>query len=383
MKVLIDALSARSGGGTTYMQYMPQALARQGAPIDFTVLLSHQYQSDIARSLPGEVSVVDADLPTSLPRRWWYLQTVLPRLLRQGRFDVLFAVAEGSYLRLPCPLVLLARNPSIYAELSLFGNQRWRLLLHRMMRQPLVIPSLWRAARVVCVSETFRREICEKTRIPVSKTQVVCHGLSPLFRAGEDSEHNNSTGDTLSLKYPFILSVSTVNPHKNYETLIRAFSQVVRLPQLSAYHLMIAGGIGVSSTYKMLLALIDELDLKDKVHFLGHIAHEDLVSYYRAARVFVFPSRLETFGHPLVEAMASGTPIVSSDLAVCREICQNAALYFAPQNDNRLASHVQSVLLNPDLRQELARRGLERSQIFSWDTAAQQMTEIFRQVAGK
>jgi glycosyltransferase involved in cell wall biosynthesis len=381
MKVLIDALSARGGGGMTYMRYMPEALLRQAASIEFTVLLSREYQSDLVQSLPEEISIIDTDLPTSLPRRWWYLQTTLPYLLRQGQFDLLFAVAESSYFRLPCPLVILARNPSIYADFTSFGGHRLRFLLHRLVRQPLVIPSLWRAARVVCVSETFRREICEKTRIPVSKTQVVYHGLSPLFRAGEDSEHNNSAGDTLSLKYPFILSVSTVNPHKNYETLIRAFSQVVRLPQLSAYHLMIAGGIGVSSTYKMLLALIDELDLKDKVHFLGHVAHEDLVSYYRAARVFVFPSRLETFGHPLVEAMATGIPVISSDLPVCREICQDAAWYFDPQDDAMLADRIQTVLLDQDLGQELARRGIERSRAFSWDTAARQMVEIFQQVA--
>ena len=365
------------------MQYMPQALVRQGAPIEFTVLLSLQYQSDLARSLPGEVSVVDADLSTSLPCRWWYLQTALPRLLEQGQFDVLFAVAESSYLRLPCPLVVLARNPSIYADLSSFGSQRLRFLLHRLVRQPLVMPALRRAARVVCVSETFREEICRKTGIPVPKTQVVYHGLSPLFRADGIPERKNQAMDRLGLTYPFVLSVSTISPHKNYETLIRAFSEVVRSPELSAYHLVIAGGVGVSSTYDMLLELVDKLNLKGKVHFLGQVDHRNLVYYYRAAEAFVFPSRLETFGHPLVEAMAAGTPIVSSDLDVCREICQDAALYFEPQNDDRLASHIQNVLLNPDLRQELARRGLERSRIFSWDAAAQQMIEIFRQVAGK
>jgi glycosyltransferase involved in cell wall biosynthesis len=185
------------------------------------------------------------------------------------------------------------------------------------------------------------------------------------------------------LEYPFVFSVSTINPHKNYETLIRAFSRVIEAPELSTYHLLVAGGTGLSSTYAMLWELVDRLRLRDRVHFLGEVGHEELVSYYQSADVFVFPSRLETFGHPLVEAMASGTPVLSSDLAVCREICQDAALYFEPQNDDRLASHIQNVLLNPGLRQELARRGLERSRIFSWDAAAQQMIEIFRQVAGK
>jgi len=365
------------------MQYMPQALVRQAAPIEFTILLSRRYQSNLARRLPEEVSIVDADLSVSLPQRWWYLQTALPLLLQRESFDLLFAVAESSYLRLPCPLVILARNTSIYASFSSFGQQRLRLFFHRLVRQPLVMPSLWKAAKVVCVSEMFRQEVCKKSHIPESKTQVVYHGLSPLFRTREAVEHKCTAIDKLGLEYPFVLSVSTINPHKNYETLIRAFARVVRSPELSAYHLMIAGGMGVSSTYDMLLELVDRLNLKDKVHFLGNVDHWDLVLYYWAADASVFPSRLETFGHPLVEAMATGTPVISSDLPVCREICQDAALYFGPEEDALLTKHIQTVLRDRDLRQELARRGMERSRLFSWDTAARQMIEIFQRAAEK
>ena len=235
---------------------------------------------------------------------------------------------------------------------------------------------------MVCVSEAFRKEVCKKTGISVSRTQVVYHGVSPAFRTGKDLQDQDTVRNKLGLEYPFVLSVSTINPHKNYETLIRAFSRVIESPELSAYHLLIAGGIGVSSTYEMLLKLVEDLNLKDKVNFLGRVDHKNLVSYYRAADVFVFPSRLETFGHPLIEAMAAGTPVVSSDLPVCQEICQDAALYFEPEDDVLLARHIQRVLRNQDLGRKLARRGVERSRIFSWDVAARQTIEVFQQVAG-
>lgn len=379
MKVLIDALSARGGGGITYMRYMPAALVRQAANIKFTVLLSRRYQSELAQNLPEQVSIIDANLSSSLPRRWWYLQSVLPRLLKQGQFDLLFAVAESSYWwLLPCPMVILARNASIYADPASFGRQWLRLLFHRMVRQPLVMPSLWRAKRVVCVSETFRREVCKKTGLPESKTQVVYHGLSPLFREASECEDNGLEKPVW--EYPFILAVSTINSHKNYETLIRAFAKVVQLPEWSAYHLLVAGDIGDRNTYKMLLGLVDTLNLERQIHFLGGVDHSRLISYYRTADAFVLPSRLETFGHPLVEAMAAGTPVIASDLPVCREICQDAALYFEPEDNALLADHMQDVLRDRGLRQELVRRGAERSQVFSWERSARRMVEIFQQV---
>ena len=119
----------------------------------------------------------------------------------------------------------------------------------------------------------------------------------------------------------------------------------------------------------------------DRVHFLGHVRHYDLVHYYRAAGLFVFPSRLETFGHPLVEAMATGTPVIASDLPVCREICKDGALYFEPDDVTLLSEQIRTVLEEPGLRHALKRRGIERSGAFSWDTAAQQMIDIFEQAA--
>ena len=116
------------------------------------------------------------------------------------------------------------------------------------------------------------------------------------------------------------------------------------------------------------------------MHFLGSMEYEKLPHLYRNALVFVLPSRLETFGHPLVEAMASGVPIVASDLPICREICQNAALYFDVNDASELAQRIVTLIENPELRQRLREFGLERAKEFSWERTAAQMVEIFEEV---
>jgi glycosyltransferase involved in cell wall biosynthesis len=239
------------------------------------------------------------------------------------------------------------------------------------------MPSFGKAAAVVFVSETFRQEVCDKIRIPHSKTHVVYHGLSSLF------QQKGETGDArFEPGYPFILSVSTINPHKNYDTLIRAFSRIIDSPDLSMYHLVIVGGIGRQSTYDMLVRLVAELDLVAKVHLLGEVEHGLLPAYYRAAEIFVLPSRLETFGNPLVEAMATGTPIVASNLPVCREICRDAAVYSDTEDHESLAKNMEDLLRNSPIRQQLAEKASKRSRAFSWDRAASKMIRIFEQVAG-
>lgn len=384
MKVLIDALSARIGAGITYNQYLSHSLVRCSSGIEFVYLLSRRYQDRVVAALPAGMRVIDTDLPPTLPMRWWYQQTELPRLLKKERFDLLFSASESSYLsRLPCPVVMLAANQSLYEYPSSFRDYRLKSHLHRWLRAPLIFPSLRRATRVVFVSRTFRDQVCQHLRLPLSKTHVVYHGVSPAFHGTNEGINTLAATTNLDMRKSSIVSVSTLNPHKNYETLIRALSLVVKIPELSSLKLVIVGDTHATpSYYDILLNLVAELGLIGRVHFVGSVSHPDIVGYYQSADIFVFPSRLETFGMPLVEAMASGTAVISSDLPICREVCSDAALYFDPCDVVSLAGLIRQVLGDRALRDDLVRRGLHRAQDFSWDIAAHQMIEIFREAVG-
>lgn len=380
MRILIDATMVREGGGVTYIRHILPALVRQDGNHEYHVLLSKRYQSKLIANLPDGIYAITPDLPAEpLFRRFWYLQTAVPRLLRGGGFDLLFSTAEFSPLHTPCPLVVAAHNLKLYAPLRVFPHihQRLQLILRRLLRQPFVYRTLRRADRVVFVSEALRREVITQMRLNVEKTRVIYHGVSHAFFSAKGS----NPGSSITNGQPYLLSVSTLAPHKNFESLLHAFARVVARDEGQGMHLVIAGSTTRNARLHQSLAMqAHTLGVSSRVHFMGRVEHDRLPPLYRDAAVFILSSRLESFGLPLVEAMASGVPVVASDLQVCREICRDAALYFLPDDPETLATHVLAVLREQAIAQTLSSRGLRYAQDFSWDNTARQLVQVFEEV---
>jgi glycosyltransferase involved in cell wall biosynthesis len=371
MNIFIDALSARLGGGVTYIRHILPALLALESPHRFFILLSIQYQDDLIRAVPPDVTVVPVDLPaTPLRKRWLFLQTGLVSLLKRHQIDLFYAPVESSYLRVPVPFVMMARNLSIYASLSTYGDQKLALLKYRLSRQLPVYLSLQKADRVVCVSHTFSNQVTQQMRLNPAKIRVVYHGVSEAFL------EKVTPPDNLPTQAPYFLMVSSIGPHKNYKTLLKAYS---RLPQ-DAPPLLIAGKAADEATYAALQDIVREEKLEKRVHFLGEVAYEKLPGLYQGALASVFASRLETFGHPLVEAMASQTPLIASNLDVCQELCQDAALYFEPSDEKTLTEHMRLVWQDETVRARLSAAAKKRAAIFSWQESARQLVSVFEEL---
>jgi glycosyltransferase involved in cell wall biosynthesis len=372
MNIFIDALSARLGGGITYIRHILPALLALDSPHQFFILLSTQYQDDLIRAVPPGVTVVPVDLPaTPLRKRWLFLQTGLVSLFKQHQIDLFYAPAESSYLRVPVPFVMMARNLTIYTSLEAYRNQKLALLKYRLSRQLPVYLALQKADRVVSVSHTFSDQVAQIMRLNPAKIRVVYHGVSEAFLK------KATPPDNLPIQAPYFLMVSSIGPHKNYDTLLKAYS---RLPQ-DAPHLLIAGKAADEPTYAALQDIVREEKLEGRVHFLGEVAYEKLPGLYQGALASVFASRMETFGHPLVEAMASQTPLIASNLDVCQELCQDAALYFEPSDEKTLAEHMQLVWRDESVRARLSAAAKKRAAIFSWQESARQLVNVFEEVA--
>ena len=314
--------------------------------------------------------MVTVDLPAEpLTRRLLYLQTGLVKLLKSLAIDVFYAPGENSYLRIPIPFVMLSRNPSIYAPPAAFENQRMALIKHRLLRQIPVFLSMRRADRVLFVSNTFAREVTRKMRLDVTKTRVVYHGLSPIFIRPAANVPSFPT------EANYFLAVSSINPHKNFETLLRAYA---RLPK-NAPDLRIAGKPINASTYAMLQSIVAAEKLEGRVSFLGEVPYEELPALYSGAIASIMPSRLETFGHPLVESMAAQVPLIASDLPICHEICGGAALYFGIDDIETLTRHLQTVWQDNELRQRMIAAGTQRAKVFSWHESAKELMSVFKE----
>jgi glycosyltransferase involved in cell wall biosynthesis len=366
---LIDCLSARAGGGVTdAAQLLPQ-LAAEAEETELSVMLSSRYQRDLISLVPASVRLIDADIPPGLAARMSYLTRRVPEVVRDRAVDVLLTMGEISAYRAPCRRIAYFRNPNLIASPRLFEGvePKVRHLVYRSVRRPLVRATIKRSHRILFLSKTFAREVQDALGIDPSKSAVVYLGVNPGFTPG------TADRDVLSrLDVPdhYLLAVSTFTRHKNYPRLLRAFASLLEGGAPPDLNLLIAGGPGPADVMRDVHRELDTPILRGRVRLLGAVAYDDMPHLYRGARAFVLPTKLETFCHPLVEAMATGVPVLTSDLPITKEICGEAALYVAPLDTAGLTTGMATVIGDNSVRATLIGRGVERARDFSWARTA-------------
>jgi len=229
-----------------------------------------------------------------------------------------------------------------------------------------------RASCVVFVSGYSRSSALKVLELDPKKTAVVYHGTGQHFF----EPATRSVKDLHSGLRPYVLTVSTIQAHKNYPRLLDAFAGLCRDENMD-YDYVFAGAIGSKGESEHIQNRVNQPDLRGRVHYLGEVPNKLLPGLYQGASLFVLPSLLETFGLTLVEAMASGTPIVASSAGAIPEICGEAALYFDPENTEDMISVMRQVLGNVALQKRLAANGRKRARNFSWKAAVEKMIELF------
>ena len=234
---------------------------------------------------------------------------------------------------------------------------------------------------VIAVSKSAKKDIIWHYRIRPAKIFPIYGGASDIFRPLTDTEKEKQKRH-LKEKYqitaPYLLDVSRLDPHKNIHTLIDAF-WILKSKHKILRKLLIVGGRHLSAYTESIESKIARLNLGQEVIITPYIEEEDLPAVYNLADLLVFPSLLEGFGLPLVEAMRCGVPIVASDTPVMKEITAGAAELVNPRNAKQLANKIFEVLNDADLRKALIQRGLERARIFSWQNSAKELFKICRE----
>lgn len=362
--VAVDLLASRSGGALNYTRNLMPLLRERGR-FRYTLVLrpSQRAAFGFERGDFDEVAAPEATL-RPLTRLAWG-QAVLPPLLRARGVDLLFAPTDHPPLWVPCPLVMAVRNPTPYTEVATVQGlgRRGR---ERIMR-------LWtrvaahRARRVIFVSQAAADRINAYLRIPPERLRVVHHGLDPVIAAGRRQELD------LDLPSDFVLAVSSFYLYKNYLGLVRALA-ALRDRQGVEVPLVVCGREIDRQNVARVREEVARLGIP--VRFLGEVGPGTLATLYRQARVFAFPSYLETFGHPLVEAMAAGTPVAAGDIPTSRELCGDAACYFDPHEPRDIARALWELWSDSALRAKLRERGWARSQGFSWARCAERTEEV-------
>ena len=310
-------------------------------------------------------------IPGYLPRsRWLWMQMMLPGIINRTNPDICHFTNALAPLWVKKPYVL-----SIYdATLFLYSryHPRTRLLAIRLML-PLVVR---RAAAVITISQSARADLLKILNIPAEKIHIVYGAAPSHFERVTDLGELARIRQKHALPEQFLLYVGTLEPRKNLNRLVRAFGRLKT--QGNPHKLVLAGpwGWSMNGFHQQ----IEELGLKDSVQMLGYIPAEDLPALYSLATLFVFPSLYEGFGLPPLEAMACGTPVLSSKNSSLEEICGDAAHLVDPLNEESLFEGLRQVLADSNLRQEMGAFGRNRAKEFSWERAARETTAVYDKV---
>ncbi|MFP3941342.1 MAG: glycosyltransferase family 4 protein [Thermoanaerobaculia bacterium] len=237
-----------------------------------------------------------------------------------------------------------------------------------------------RAARIVTVSRAVAGEITARGLADPSRLRVIPNGPGASRGGGAPQEPDPRQGTLPDSPEGFVLSVGTLEPRKNLETLLEAWSRLHRR-RGDAPPLVLAGKLGWSAD--TLRRRVEEAAHAGWLLHLGYVDEATLAALYRRTRLFVFPSHYEGFGLPVLEAMAAGVPVVASDLPVLREVAGDAVLYAPPLDPEAWTLRIEGLLDDPERTRRLAAAGRARAERFTWERTAEAYTAVFREASGR
>ena len=363
---------ARGGGGFTYLANILPQLARLAPEQEFRALVRNPRLANSLPALPNlEVELLDADAGPAQRLRFTHLK--IPRIAREWDADLYFSAGEGSPLQAPCPKIAAFRNPTVFTNLDQGRPRRQKLRLAAL--RGLSRLSAAGCQRILFVSQDSADWIGDALRIPLAKRSAIHHGIDiALWSRPLDAPLHSA---------PYILSVSSIYRYKNYVRLIEAYAELAERRSQMPDLVIIGDDQDPEYSQQMYRARDATGALAENIHILGEVPYANIQSYYAGASSFVFPSYLETFGHPLLEAMASGLPTVAADIPVFREVGGDAVLYADPHSTPALAKAMEQALFAPGLAESLAKRGRERVQDFTWEQSATRLLRLFTEVCAE
>jgi glycosyltransferase involved in cell wall biosynthesis len=364
--LLAHTRSFRRAGVSNYVEALLTHLGLVDQRNRYTVYTTRGLDGAALR-LPPNFAIRPSRLPTINPRiRIPWEQLLAPILLRLTRADVFHGVLNIAPLACPVPSVITIHDLAFLSFPQTFRR------VNRSYLTWATRTSARRAARILAVSQFTKQEIVRLLGIPPERIVVTYDACDARF-APPDPRELAAFRTRKGLPERFILFVSTLEPRKNVTTLLEAYARIAGSTDAP---LLIGGAKGW--LYEPIFARLEALGLGDRVRFVGFIDAAELPLWYAAATVFTLPSLYEGFGMPLLEAMACGTPVVTTTSSSLPEVVGDAGLLVPPTGADELAAALLRLLDDAGLRDELRERGLRQARRFSWRETAERTLQAYQ-----
>lgn len=363
-------LGSSAGGMIVYFAGLLRNLCDLDSVTEVVSLVT-PWNGDVALPRHPKLRVATCwGLPRHRNGRVIYEQAVLPLLVRRLNVDILLSTCNVKPLLWRGPSVVVLQSLQYLHFPEQFGRLRTAYLKRAVGR------SLHQADAVITVSDWERTEALRLFSLAPCRLTTVYHGVSDAVRAAASSEQlarPTSVGDP-----PYIVMVSSLYGFKNHRRLVRAFAQVV-VRRGVPHRLVLAGG-DADVTRAELAALAEDLGIGDRLLLLGGVQHDQVPALLAHADAVAYTSLYETFGLPVLEALASGRPLVASNRGAIPEVAGGAAHLVDAESVESIAGGIADVLLNDTLRSRLIEAGLRRSACFTWERCAEDTAAVLHSV---
>jgi len=368
-----------------FIRELVGALVQRGAGHEYTFLADRQTAERAElpgghRIAVGKTTVAAAEAAAADGRRSLGDMWAMRQLVQREALDLVFFPAVYSYFPVGGRFPVLVTFHDVIAETLphlIFHNRRSRFFWNMKCRH-----AARRSARVITVSQASKRGLMEAFALPEERVRVITEGPSETFRKFQSdpvAEALARQKHGLGVTERFFLYVGGISPHKNLSTLIEAFALIAKNPAAHDARLVLAGdfkGDVFRTCHADLMALAKSRNISDRVLFPGFVPDAELAHLFHAAEAFVFPSFLEGFGLPAVEAMACGALVVASDRGSLPEVVGDAGILFDPHDARGLADVLRRLHGDSGLRKELRAKSLQRAPQFTWEKSADQLLAV-------
>lgn len=374
MRIAINLSAVREDmtGPVVYCSGFLSALSMINKDDEFLVFMAPEIEKLMRKDLANNFKIHITKLSNYVWLRIVWEQFLLPVYLKNWGADVLFAAFDLSPIVSPCPVVLGVRNP-LPVRLGHSFNLKGRF--HRI----LSYYSCKKAHSVFYPTFYASKLLGDALNVSPKKRKVVHHGTDHMLWTTLRDTSTILDGYGIE-PFQYFLFISNFYPYKKPDILIEAYYLWLQNNKHLKYKLVLVGeSPNIYNKFKrQLINRVNELTLKDLVIFTGHVPRSHLPVLYHHSVAFILPTTLETFGHPFVEAMSSGAPVICAETEFSHELCGNSAIYVLPDSIQSLFDAMVNIVNKPSLAQKMRRDGIERSQIFSWEREARETLELLK-----